>query len=151
MPINVLSAAKFAGEFLDWSKSHLYIQKLLYIAHMYYLGQNGGKPLVEGNFEASDYGPVHPALYHKAKIFGSDPVKNIFRSSPKIEDGTEKEMLKVVLEVLRDSSGAKLVAMTHREEGAWAKHYHPGTRGITIPNEDIIEEYHYFYESAVQQ
>lgn len=25
--------------------------------------------------------------------------------------------------------------------GAWAKHYIPGARGVTIPNADIVDEY----------
>lgn len=150
MAISVLSAAKFVGQSSDWSVSHLYMQKLLYIAHMCHLGQHEGKPLLEGHFEAWDYGPVHPVLYHEAKVFGADPVQNIFRSSPEVDGGAEKETLEVVLDGLKGFSGAKLVAMTHRDGGAWAKHYTPGARGVIIPDEDIIEEFHYFYELEAQ-
>lgn len=127
------------------------MQKLLYIAHMCYLGQNDRKPLLEGHFEAWDYGPVHPVLYRKAKIFGADPVQNIFRSSPEVREGLEKGTLEVVLKGLEGCSSAKLVALTHREGGAWAKHYTPGARGIVIPDEDIIEEYRGLYELEASQ
>ncbi len=140
MAVSVLSAAKFAGEFLGWSVSHLKMQKMLYISHMYHLGRTGGDPLVTGQFEAWDYGPVHPILYHKAKIFGADRVENIFRLNPDIRE-EEAQTLKHILKVLREFDGAKLVAITHSKNGAWAKHYRPGARGITIPNEDILEEY----------
>ena len=131
--------------------THLYMQKLLYIAHMCYLGQNDRKPRLEGHFEAWDYGPVHPVLYRKAKIFGADPMQNIFRSSPEVGEGLEKDTLEVVLKGLEGCSSAKLVALTHREGGAWAKHYTPGARGIVIPDEDIIEEYRGLYELEASQ
>lgn len=151
MTINVLSAAKFVGRTSGWSMSHLYMQKLLYIAHMFHLGQHDGEPLLDGHFEAWDYGPVHPVLYHKAKVFGADPVKNIFRTSPDVEQGLEMETLEATLEGLKGFSSAKLVAITHSEDGAWAKHYIPGAREVVIPNEDIIEEYRNLYESEAPQ
>jgi hypothetical protein len=36
---------------------------------------------------------------------------------------------------------SELVALTHWQGGAWAKHYVPGIRGIVIPDRDIIAEY----------
>jgi len=36
---------------------------------------------------------------------------------------------------------SELVAMTHSENGAWAKHYVPGVRSKVIPDADIIAEY----------
>ena len=141
MSVNVLSAARFSCEFSGCSISNLHLQKLLYIAHMFHLGLKEGVPLIDESFEAWDYGPVQPILYHKAKVFDAGPVGNIFRSYPKIQDGPEKETLESVLRSLKGISGAKLVAMTHNEKGAWAKNYHRGIFGIIIPNEDIIEEY----------
>ena len=148
MSVNVLRAAKFSCKFYNWEISHLRLQKILYIAHMCHLGQTEGDPLIDGDFEAWDYGPVHPVLYRKAKIFGADPVGNIFRSFPEIEDGTEKETLVNALKVLKGFSSTKLVALTHREEGAWAKNYHPG-ESITIPNEDIIQEYYGLVKAGI--
>lgn len=141
MAISILEAAKHLGGQAGWSLSNLKMQKILYIAHMYHLG-NYGSPLVLGLFEAWDYGPVHPDLYHRAKVFGADPVGNIFRSFKDLEDeGTEKRILDAAAEQLAKISSAQLIATTHREGGAWAKHYVPGVRGIEIPNEDILEEY----------
>ncbi len=115
------------------------MQKMLYLAHMFHLGKHG-TPLVRGQFEAWDYGPVHPALYHRLKIFGSSPVRNIFRRDGDVSEG-QSELIKEVLDALPDTSSGRLVAITHWENGAWAKHYQPGVRGIPIPNEDIIEEF----------
>ena len=41
----------------------LKLQKLVYIAHGYYLALTGGNPLVNEPFEAWDYGPVNRTLY----------------------------------------------------------------------------------------
>ena len=84
---------------------------------------------------------MHPTLYHKIKIFGSDPVENIFRSEPHISEGTESGLIDDIVEGLSDSNSSRLVAITHTDKGAWAKNYIPGQRGITIPDEDILEEY----------
>ena len=144
MSISILEAAKHLGKQSGWSLSNLKMQKILYIAHMHHLG-NFNSPLVQGLFEAWDYGPVHPDLYHRAKVFGADPVGNIFRSFENLEgSGSEKRILDAAAKQLAGISSAQLIATTHREGGAWAKHYVPGVRGIEIPNEDILEEYREF-------
>ena len=63
MTTSVLTVAKRLGEQSDWSLSNLAMQKLSYIAHMVHLASFDGEPLVFGNFEAWDLGPVHPQLY----------------------------------------------------------------------------------------
>ena len=139
--ISALAAAKQMGRHSDWCLSHLALQKLLYIAHMFHMGQNDGEPMVSGMFEAWDYGPVHPILYHEAKIFGADPVKDIFRSVREIErDDQKAQLLNEVVDELSNDT-ARLVAITHWERGAWARNYRPGARGLVIPNEHILEEY----------
>lgn len=140
MPVPVLASAKRLGERSGWSLSNLKMQKLLYLAHMFHLGRTG-KPLVDGQFEAWDYGPVHPVLYQKVKIFGSSPVENIFHSVPDLGDGEEAELLDKAVEQLSDAAIGRLVAATHWDKGAWATHYRPGGRHIVIPNEAIRQEY----------
>ncbi|TVR79087.1 MAG: DUF4065 domain-containing protein [Rhodospirillales bacterium] len=120
--------------------SNLQFNKILYIAHMVHLGPHG-VPLVDGRFEAWDYGPVHPTLYHHAKVFGSSPVGNIFHSVGEIPPGPEAETLDAALESLRNARPGQLVAMTHRGDGAWARHYVPRQRNTIIPDADILAEY----------
>lgn len=140
MAIPALQAAKAMGEYSGWSLSNLEMQKLLYIAHMFHLGIHGS-PLVYGNFEAWDLGPVHPVLYHKAKIFGARPVRNIFRSIPKLEEGTELGTLNNTVKELMNLDSAMLVNITHWHGGAWARNYVPGKRGTIIPDSHIEDEY----------
>ncbi|WP_145979787.1 Panacea domain-containing protein [Chelatococcus daeguensis] len=119
----------------------LELQKILYLAHMFYLGRTGGEPLVPGHFEAWDYGPVHPDLYHKAKIFGADPVENIFHGVADLGAGPEREILDEAYEKLGKAGPGRLVSATHRPGGAWDTNYVPGVRHIIISNDDILNEY----------
>lgn len=141
MTVPVLSAAKWLAEHSGWTLSNLEIQKILYLAHMFYMGRHDGEPLVGGVFEAWDYGPVHPDLYHRAKIFGSDPVENVFHEQPNLTDGREQEILEEAYAQLGDLGPGRLVNATHRTGGAWDRNYSRGVRHSIIPNEDIIEEY----------
>ena len=139
MAINVLRAAGYLAKKSNWTKSNLELQKLIYIAHMFHLGRYGA-PLIEGNFEAWDYGPVHPDLYHHVKQFGADPVTEIAYPA-NLKKGTEKKLLDEALDALSDRTGAQLIAITHWKDGAWAQNYIPEARGVVISNSDILEEY----------
>ena len=141
MPISVLQAAKYMGKLSSWSLSNLEMQKLLYIAHMLHLGDHN-HPLVRGNFEAWDLGPVHPVLYHRAKVFGARPVENIFRSVSNLKDGTERDMLDEAIKEFGGFDRAR--SSSYNSSGkkeAWAKNYKPGVHNIIIPNADILAEY----------
>lgn len=101
----------------------------------------GNKPLVLGHFEAWDFGPVHPLLYQRLKIHGARyvlPETLSFASPIKPEHPGRDYLDAAVTQLDRDG----LVAITHWGQGAWARHYRPGMRGIRIPNDHILEEYH---------
>ena len=84
---SVYSVAKTFAELSGWTLSNLELNKLCYLAHMIKLGKTDGKEgLVKDAFEAWDYGPVSPALYHRAKSFGSSAVRNVFHQYDIIED-----------------------------------------------------------------
>ena len=149
MAISVLSAAKYIGQLSSWSKTNLELQKIIYIAHMFHLGKHGS-PLVYGNFEAWNLGPVHPELYRKTKIFGNKPVLDIFTVERLHNETIEAITLRNTFDEISGFSGSRLVAITHWEGGAWAKNYEPGY-GIEISNEEIIEEYEKRKERAKNQ
>ena len=138
-PVSVFAAAKHIGEASGWTLTHLQMQKLLYIAHMYYMGKID-EPLILGNFEAWDYGPVHPLLYHRLKIYGADPVPPEALSFASLSDESQSHancLDATVAGVNLD----RLVTITHWEEGAWALNYKPGAKNIRISNEDIKKEF----------
>ena len=143
MPVSGLSAAKTLCELSEWGLTNLEIQKILYIAQMLHLGRHGkNSPLISSSFEAWDFGPVAPVVYHKLKVFGAEKVSNIFRRVEDVEDEAAKETLIKTFEATRGASASQLVAFTHDEKGAWAQHYEPNVKGAVIPNEDIAREYH---------
>ena len=151
MAVNVLSAAKIICDHSSWSITNLRLQKILYIAHMFYLGNHDGDALVHGNFEAWDLGPVHPTLYHKVKIYGAGPIGNIFRRVDDVEDESLRKVIASSVDDLSDFTDADLVGITHWDKGAWAKHYRPGVKGIEIPNSDILEEFELRVENHKQK
>jgi uncharacterized phage-associated protein len=142
MAINSITAAKKVCEASDWTRTNLEINKILYLAQMMRLGRtSGSQPLVSEHFQAWDYGPVLPIIYHRLKAFGNAPVRDVFLAYPSIQGTSEADLIEEALSSLRDKTPGQLIAITHWEEGAWAKNYRPGARNLIIPNADIYEEY----------
>ncbi|MFP4097405.1 MAG: Panacea domain-containing protein [Alphaproteobacteria bacterium] len=141
MTISATAAAKKICELGDWQVTNLQLQKILYLAHMVFLGNNNGKPLIGSSFEAWDYGPVVPELYHDAKKYGSKPIRMGFHSLQNISGTPEEAEIERACSSLLAKSASRLVDFTHRPGGAWDKNYVPGARGVIIPNQDILDEY----------
>jgi len=139
---NSLSALKTLCNHSNWTISNLQANKLLYIAHMLHIAKSpNNEPLVQEAFEAWDYGPVLPSVYHSAKAFGDKPIRNIYQNQITVVPNTlAYELLKEAAEFNVGKPASKLVAITHWEGGAWAKNYIAGARGQLISNADILEE-----------
>ncbi len=142
MAISALSAGRTLCELRSWSVSNLELQKILYLAHMYYLGQHDGAPLIRGEFEAWDYGPVVPELYRHVKGFGGGPVRNVFHWVDPVAPNTpEYAALSAAAAATKGMRAGQLVANTHWKGGAWDNVYRPNIFGIKIPNSAILNEY----------
>lgn len=141
MTVSVLAAAKRLCAKSGWTLTNLEAQKIIYIAHMFYMGRNDGLPLVDGHFEAWDYGPVHPSLYRRVKMFGRSSVQDVFHDVDDMLDGPEAEILDEAYSSLGHLKAGQLVNATHRPNGAWQAVYKPGVMGIVIPNQAILSEY----------
>jgi uncharacterized phage-associated protein len=141
MALSTDSAAHYLCKVRDWTLTPLEVQKLLYLAHMVSLGRsNGERPLVRESFQAWDYGPVLPSLYHQLKMFGDSPVRDVFLAKSR-DDSPSAKIIGQVAKSYANKSAGDLVAMTHRDGGAWAKSYRPGVKDRIIPDGDILEEY----------
>lgn len=142
MAARVDSVAKYICAKSGWTVSNLQLQKLLYLAQMVHMGRNGGRRLFDGTFQAWDYGPVEPNVYHKLKRYGSSPVGDAFFDALSFEetDPRRKVMDDVCGRFLKFSPG-ELVDITHWPSGAWAKVYVPKAKSIVIPDAAIAEEY----------
>lgn len=140
MVVSALDAANHLCKKSDWMLTQIELQKLLYLAHMIHFG-NHSKPLVWGDFEAWEFGPVHPVLYKVVRIYGSSTITRIGLNRHPLQPGTERATLDVVYSKLGLVSASKLIRITHWRGGAWAKNYIPGATGVVIPEEDILEEF----------
>lgn len=137
---DVLRVAKRFCELSGWTLTNLQLQKLIYLSHMVFYGQEGA-PLVRGSFEAWDYGPVHPELYHYVKAFGDKPVMNVFKYLGEIKDEKKRKIIDDAYRALGELPTWKLVDITHKPDGAWATNYRKGNRNNVISDEDILREY----------
>lgn len=121
--------------------TNLSLQKLLYLSHMVHSGRGRGL-LASNPFQAWDYGPVEPQLYHKLKAYGADPIPvSVLPSEPYPENAPEWASISEVVTALKGASPRRLVSITHAKKGAWAKSYQPGVLGVEIPEHAIIEEF----------
>lgn len=140
MTISIESAARFVAECSGWKATNLIIQKILYIAQVVHLGRTGQK-LIDAEFEAWDYGPVAPDLYHQIKGFGSKPIpESVLWSAKKVPEGLELDTLKEACEHLVGKTGGDLIRNTHWSGGAWVRRYVPG-RNTKISTEDMLDEF----------
>ena len=133
-------AAKTICSLSDWKISNLPLEKILYLSQMFCLGKHN-RPLIDGNFEAWDYGPVQPEVYHRVKPYGSGAVPDIFPTDLFPEDSDDYRIVDEVCRQTKNMKPGQLVAITHQDGGAWAQYYQPNVRGIVIPNEAIKDEY----------
>ena len=141
MPLTAMQAARKICEHGSWRVTNLGLQKSLYIAQMLFMGENNGARLVDADFEAWDYGPVDPRVYRRVRMFGANPIQNIFFAEPRIADGLREAHLHNVCTFLANKKPGELVSITHWKDGAWAKNYQPGALGVPIPDRDILDEY----------
>ncbi len=141
MTISIFSAAKRLCEQSDWTLSNLEIQKMAYISHMFYMGYHDEhEPLIGGVFQAWNYGPVNPDLYHALKRFGSDDIMPEALNFP-ADISDVHPGIKYLDSAVASLPRNRLIAITHWKHGAWRKNYRLGVRGIEIPNKDILEEF----------
>jgi uncharacterized phage-associated protein len=142
MTARIDSVCKFICEAGDWRVTNLQLQKILYLAQMLYMGTHDGERLVPAVFEAWDYGPVEPSVYKKVRMFGSSPIEDVFYDARTFSKTDERHaFLTDLCKDLLSLPPSELVAITHWEDGAWAKNYESGVKGIRIPDSDILEEY----------
>lgn len=149
MSISALQAAKVACEASGWKLTNLQLQKILYMAHMVFAGRHHGAMLIDDDrFEAWDYGPVSPSVYHYVSSFGPRPIENIFRRVEDPHEGEEVSVIREAVKSLGHLPAFRLVNITHAGIGAWNANYKPGVYNSPIPQEDIVKEYVARYNNA---
>ena len=122
------------------------IQKLVYIAHGFYLGFTK-EPLVEEGFEAWTYGPVCRTLYKEFRMFGSGQITKLARnkfSTPRLPESAQRErkILAFVWKRYGDLGSIDLSKKTHEKEGPWAKAIAESHQVNSKISDVRIEEYY---------
>ncbi|MDI9348554.1 MAG: DUF4065 domain-containing protein [Candidatus Symbiobacter sp.] len=146
-----------------WEKkieiTNLKLQKLLFLCHAVFLIQKGGKNLIKGNFEAWQYGPVHPEVYNAFKNFVAKPITEHAKKHNPItgelsefdfpNDSDVRSTITNVLNVYGLKSANELIELTHKKDGPWdyvnkmsSSH---ANLGLRIDNSVIKERYKYLW------
>lgn len=137
---------------LDGQKlTHLKLQKLLYFAAGYFQAAYG-EPLIDNRFEAWEYGPVVPAIYHEFKHYSMrpitapalayDPETGVMSPVPiPTNDPRVEKVIDYVWTTYGKFSAAQLSDMTHRANSPWdrTRKENPGIRNADIPSEYLMD------------
>ncbi len=140
MSVSIMQVAKTLGQLSDWSLSNLEMQKIAFIAEMLHLGREDAS-LIREDWQAWSYGPVQADLYHKAKIFGADQVRDIFIASPLNPQGTRAKALRDAYDLMKRLTPGQMINVTHQPNGAWASTYRAGSKNSVISKKAIKAEY----------
>ena len=163
------SAQAVANCFLDLADKEkkeitpLKIQKLVYIAHGWFLAITKGDPLIDDEYvEAWQYGPVFPSLYHDFVEFGKRPItarafdwdfdrtreewRNWVAYIPQ-EDSYIWRFIEHIWSLYKNFSPGQLSALTHEEGSPWSKTLDRGRMKNAHISNDVIKEY---YEERLQ-
>lgn len=155
-----VDAKSFANLLLTWADSigvkisPMKLQKLIYYCHADFLVQRGF-PLVDQEFEAWEYGPVIPSIFHEFKKHGSgainsrahrfDPAVCGVVEAPLCRLGDDEEFVKGLFDIYVRYSASALSNMSHSERGPWAetlRRFAAGShKGRCIENR-TIEKHH---------
>lgn len=162
MTISCLQGGQAIAQLSEGKKTNLEIQKLLYFACMFYIGENGiEKSLIDRDFSTWRYGPAVRHLYDHIKGYGNglvpvkafDDIKSIIKKgtegteTPEAEAGfeTEFDVIKRTYDRFKKYPAYKLVAISHWEGGAWTVTKEEGKEIIT--NTAIWNEYNGRYKT----
>ena len=131
--------------------TQMLVQKMVYFAHGLYLAETKGSPLIKEDFEAWKFGPVVPNIYHKYKIFGDTPIRDLSLLRYSGHSVEPCELINVAYGIiedtwknLKDLDAIQVSNWTHKDGSAWSRVYNPNERNIIIPNEYIMDDFKEF-------
>ena len=151
MSINALSVA---NSILDEAERQgitvtpMQLQKLIYFANGWHMEITDGEPLVSDNFEAWQFGPVLPRVYHEFKRFGSRDIteRSIFPFTenpwPCELSANQKSLVSEIVSIYGNLSGPRMSHLTHKEGTPWSTTWNGGVgSGNDIQPELILAEF----------
>jgi len=131
-----VDAKGLANLLLDWAdECHISItpmklQKLAYYCHAEFLLATG-HALIAQEFEAWDYGPVIPGIFHEFKVFGSDPITSRASGFDPVSAqrkiarpaqlGGFERLVREAFDFYAKYSASALSRMSHVQDGPWSE------------------------------
>ena len=143
---DVLNVARFVINYCNDMKydiTNLRLQKLLYFIQAYYIGVKNKSALFNEDFEAWDFGPVVPCVYHEYKSFGGNDIPKInkyfegmtiIKYDEKMILKTDRNNISHVIDMFKNVSTSRLVSITHGQD-PWINAYNSLDK--TIYKKDI--------------
>lgn len=150
-PRSIANAMLDIADAVGLSITNIDINKILYFAHASHL-VFFSKPLVNLNFEAWQFGPVMPVVYHQFKAHGAEPISTraTIMCAKTGNDivatyrglGLDDSWLLDIVEHYGNIPTRALVALSHEPGGAWDVVWNrnePNRFGMAIPDR-LIEQ-----------
>ena len=137
---DVISVARYIISYCreqGYVMSNLKLQKVLYFVQAAFLSTRH-YPCFQDDFEAWDFGPVVPVVYHEYKIFGSSNIIVDRHVSEDIFCIEDREIINDMVDICAEYSASDLVSITH-SQSPWKDAYRRYSNNI-IPK-DAIEEF----------
>ena len=116
--------------------THIAVQKLMYFAHGWMLGIHDA-PLIDEEYEAWQYGPVAPCVYHDLKHHRGQPVLTAIPVREADQFTTKEEQILKAVYQYRSLGVFKLVGISHARGGPWDAVWHSDNHPKIIDNDRI--------------
>ena len=145
MTTKSLSAAQYilekSREMGCTSLTPMHLIKLAYVAHGWMLGIYG-RPLLDEDVQAWQYGPVVPSIYHRLKGFRSAPVPAVPQAQPGYPfSAQERQILDYVATQYSRFPATALSAATHQPGTPWSLTWSREGKNAPISNDVIAGFY----------
>lgn len=112
--------------------SPMKLQKLLFFVASEY-AKRSGKPLLDGSFQAWQYGPVIRSVYDEFRSFGGRPIRSYGKDaegkSYRVKESSDPNLqaaLDTVWAAAKSRSAVALSRITHKPGSAWSHAYNYG-------------------------
>lgn len=113
--------------------THIEVQKLLYFWHGWMLGVFE-QPLLDGEWEAWQYGPVLREVYFELNHYRGQPITEEIPGARTQLTNDEDYVLNIVYGY-RALGASTLIGISHSKGGPWDKVWHDGRKSAVISNE----------------
>lgn len=140
-PVQIANAFVLQGLQHGRPLTHMQVQKLVYIAHGYYLALTG-RPLLNELVSAWKFGPVIPGMYDAFKYYGNRSITSPAMSPYGVTalDPQAISVINAVFKFYGDKDGIELSMLTHKPGTPWSQAY-DGFNSTIIPN-PVIKQYY---------